>query len=696
MDNKVEIKIGLKGVNEIKSKLKAIKGSFEHLKKSIFSLRTAAVGIVAGYGLYKLADALKESSQLAAQEQFQIMQLEAVFKSMNRTTKGFTESMIKLADSQELATGYSDDEVMSAEHMLATFTTISNKAMPEVLKTTEDLARGWGIDLVQAARIMGIASMGLTGELTRYGITLSAEAVKTKNFGLILKDIQTQVSGSANAFRYSFLGITTTFHAVLEDTQRILGDLENNVLSPFFEAATQQLNKFNTKWRTLGKNADVIKQWQEVTLITVDRMVHTLGFLYNFAVKVAQGFEAVKLSIQGIEVVALSFMGVVDYKARVMSYTVAHNMTKTIQSIESIGLKRIPMKNITEWFDNYKKAVLKAEKTIANARKKIATIGVHHIKKANMAILSNTSKMLNTLQTEYYHFTDTKIQALDRWERTEKIAAKKMTGNNIKQYSKIIEWINKVYNVKLLKLGEERKQAAKGINNAIATIELKPFALFKYNLNEQVEAYRKAGISEVLIAKYKADKMAQYNRQTLTKMEKVGQDVAESLQHSFSSLFFDAMQGKLKSLSSYFASFAASVEQMISKMLAKMMIEYIFQNVLKVSMAGFANGGAFVNGVQAFASGGIISQPTIFPMANGGIGLAGEAGAEAIMPLSRNSRGELGVKSSGGSSGHVHLNIVNTVDPSVVSDYLASPSGENTILNVIQKNSYQIKRTLEY
>src|SRR6185437_13918376 len=48
---------------------------------------------------------------------------------------------------------------------------------------------------------------------------------------------------------------------------------------------------------------------------------------------------------------------------------------------------------------------------------------------------------------------------------------------------------------------------------------------------------------------------------------------------------------------------------------------------------GFANGGVFSGGVQAFADGGVVSQPTYFNM-----GLMGEAGPEAIMPLQRDSQ----------------------------------------------------------
>lgn len=62
----------------------------------------------------------------------------------------------------------------------------------------------------------------------------------------------------------------------------------------------------------------------------------------------------------------------------------------------------------------------------------------------------------------------------------------------------------------------------------------------------------------------------------------------------------------------------------------------------------FETGGAFVQGrVMPFAQGGIVSGPVAFPM-RGGLGLMGEAGPEAIMPLARGADGRLGVRAAGG------------------------------------------------
>lgn len=54
--------------------------------------------------------------------------------------------------------------------------------------------------------------------------------------------------------------------------------------------------------------------------------------------------------------------------------------------------------------------------------------------------------------------------------------------------------------------------------------------------------------------------------------------------------------------------------------------------------------------VKPFAVGGVIGTPSYFPMMDGGVGLAGEAGPEAIMPLRRGPDGRLGVASAGGGN----------------------------------------------
>ncbi|TDX19622.1 phage tail tape measure protein [Rhodovulum visakhapatnamense] len=77
-----------------------------------------------------------------------------------------------------------------------------------------------------------------------------------------------------------------------------------------------------------------------------------------------------------------------------------------------------------------------------------------------------------------------------------------------------------------------------------------------------------------------------------------------------------------------------------------------------------ALGNVFDGGrVRAFAAGGVVDRPTFFPMRGGATGLMGEAGPEAILPLTRLGNGKLGVASLGGGGvrmGDVHVSVAGS------------------------------------
>jgi len=93
-----------------------------------------------------------------------------------------------------------------------------------------------------------------------------------------------------------------------------------------------------------------------------------------------------------------------------------------------------------------------------------------------------------------------------------------------------------------------------------------------------------------------------------------------------------------------------------------------------------ANGAAFSNGkVTAFANGGVVNQPTMFPMANGA-GLMGEAGPEAIMPLKRGKNGKLGVQVEDGGQQPVVIN----------QSFNFSANGDESVKRIIAQEAPRI------
>jgi phage-related minor tail protein len=118
---------------------------------------------------------------------------------------------------------------------------------------------------------------------------------------------------------------------------------------------------------------------------------------------------------------------------------------------------------------------------------------------------------------------------------------------------------------------------------------------------------------------------------------------------------FDGIAIKGKSVGDVLRSLALNLSQLVLKSALRPLT-----NGLGSALAGLLGGGgtAFAKGgvIQQrmpvpFASGGVISSPVMFPLAGGRTGLAGERGAEAIMPLARGPDGRLGVAASGAGAG---------------------------------------------
>jgi lambda family phage tail tape measure protein len=156
-----------------------------------------------------------------------------------------------------------------------------------------------------------------------------------------------------------------------------------------------------------------------------------------------------------------------------------------------------------------------------------------------------------------------------------------------------------------------------------------------------------------------------------------------------------------------FRDFAASVLKDISRMIIRYALFNAVQGILNsfnlqrqsrqlcCQLAQYAplnaKGNVFAqNGIQAFARGGIVNGPTLFPFAKG-IGLMGEAGPEAIMPLRRGRDGNLGVMSSGGGTTNVVVN-VDASGSSVEGDQQQAKALGNAISAAVQSELVKQKR----
>jgi len=163
-------------------------------------------------------------------------------------------------------------------------------------------------------------------------------------------------------------------------------------------------------------------------------------------------------------------------------------------------------------------------------------------------------------------------------------------------------------------------------------------------LIEQIKLEDKLGEEDarrVLAALKAQDKLNEKMTETEKLSKSIGQAIETGVAGAIEAAIFEA-----KSLNESLSN--------ILRQVASLLIQFGTKSLFNA--LPFANGGVFAqNGVVPFARGGVVSKPTLFPFANG-VGLMGEAGPEAIMPLRRGPSGRLGVEASGGV-GSVVVNV---------------------------------------
>ncbi len=138
-------------------------------------------------------------------------------------------------------------------------------------------------------------------------------------------------------------------------------------------------------------------------------------------------------------------------------------------------------------------------------------------------------------------------------------------------------------------------------------------------------------------------------RQQLNDASRLGRQFSNQLVTAFEGV---AVRGK--SVTDVVKSLALGLSQLVLKTALAPLGNALAGGLkdLFASGLGFAKGGVLNDRMPVpFASGGVIESPVTFPLAQGRLGLAGERGAEAILPLARGPDGRLGVAAQGGGAG---------------------------------------------
>lgn len=238
-------------------------------------------------------------------------------------------------------------------------------------------------------------------------------------------------------------------------------------------------------------------------------------------------------------------------------------------------------------------------------------------------------------------------------------------------------------------------------------------------LNEAKEKNIKLTPTQTALLKNLGTQMAVTEEQTRSMKE--GLDFAKDATKGF----FSDMKDGLAQGESLWQAFGDAVNKVLSKLEDKLLdvaVNSLFtQGGGGTTQAGFLNsvagafrgifnakGNAFDSGgIHAFANGGaftnsVVSKPTAFTFANGGaLGVMGEAGPEAIMPLKRGANGSLGVQmysqpmasNDNGGGAVINVNVINNSKAQVNTQQSQNGSGIDIDVMIDEVTANNIMKT---
>lgn len=293
-----EIKLIIDAQNRASAELAKVSADVNKLQanqlkqqQSSDKLRNTLVGLAGAY--FAVKGVVIDSVKAYMESEKVMQQTNAVIKSTGGSAGMTADAVANLAKEMQYLTGFTDEEVQSAENLLLTFTNIKNDIFPQATETVLDMSIALGQDAKSSAIQLGKALqdpiLGINA-LRRVGVNFnesSKETIKTMiDQGkimdaqkYILKELQTEFGNSARMFGETFAGRLKIAQGAIDDLRESLGKSLLNSLSVAVGGADMNLSKLQKRVENASK---FIEKWVSAFIISlkwVGKMVGNAGAL---------------------------------------------------------------------------------------------------------------------------------------------------------------------------------------------------------------------------------------------------------------------------------------------------------------------------------------------------------------------------------------------------------------------------------
>jgi tape measure domain-containing protein len=213
--------------------------------------------------------------------------------------------------------------------------------------------------------------------------------------------------------------------------------------------------------------------------------------------------------------------------------------------------------------------------------------------------------------------------------------------------------------------------------------------LLKQGKINQPEFTKSVVSARITFLETQTDAVSGMERGLLKLLQKTG-DYASQVEDIITSAF-DGMSSALADFIVDGEADFSSLIRSISKQLVQLALSQAFQMVFSTVLGKFSSmGNIYPPAPLPFAKGGvftnsIVSSPAAF-QSSLGLGVMGEKGPEAVVPLSRTKDGKLGVQTNGrGGGANITFNIIDNVGVKKTEERSKSPNGDEIVNLVISE-----------
>jgi hypothetical protein len=325
--------------NEVRIKINAkdkASGALKGVKNALIGLGVAWLSM---RGIRAVIDSIGEVTMLAMKQENAVVKLNQQLKNHNELTVANTKALLDQASALQQQTTFSDDAIISAQAMLASFN-LSTEQMIRMTPRLLDVAimtqntTGAMQDLATTAKMVGVALGGQAGRLTQMGIKLSDQqkalfgaASEQEKFNMLIQIFDDNAKGLATSLGTTLQGRMTQMRNNIGDLKEVIGNtiVKSEAWSAMLTFISQEINKL-TKW--LSENQEEVKEWGNNFAFTV---VNTTRTVIDTLADLATAYSAVMIPI-------LEFFKITAYLSGSAWLDIRNSLDATIDSLDKFGV----------------------------------------------------------------------------------------------------------------------------------------------------------------------------------------------------------------------------------------------------------------------------------------------------------------------------------------------------------------------